>query len=77
MAKKSTGVKVEKCACSKCGQVSNAAPNTPHAVCRGFRLLKPLPAMFAGLRNPVKGIWTPVVMGVPVSVEVVIEKFVS
>jgi hypothetical protein len=60
MKSKSKGVKVEKCMCDKCGETANAQPSTPHAFCRGFRLLKPLPPMFAKLRNPVKGTWLPV-----------------
>jgi hypothetical protein len=59
-SKKSAGVKVEPCVCSKCGQKSNAAPHSQHAYCRGFAILKPLPPMFANLRKPVKGTWVPV-----------------
>lgn len=78
MAKsKSKGVKVEKCECSKCGEKATAQANTPHAFCRGFRLLKPLPPMFAKLRQPVKGIWLAIEAPIPISAETAIEKFVS
>lgn len=71
--KKSAGVKVEPCECSKCGQKSSAQPNTPHAFCRGIKLLKPLPAMFADLRKPVKGTWLPI-SGVPTTADAMVEK---
>lgn len=48
---------VVKCQCSKCGQVSHVSPQTEHAFCRGFKIHKPLPAMFANLCGKVKGTW--------------------
>lgn len=48
---------VLRCQCSKCGQVSHVVPQTEHAFCRGFKIHKPMPAMFANLCSKVKGTW--------------------
>jgi hypothetical protein len=50
---------VKPCVCDRCGQESNAQPDTAHAVCKGFRLLagKSLPALFENLRPKHPGIW--------------------
>jgi len=50
---------VVKCECSKCGQVAFVEPNQTHAFCRGFKLSKPLPTMFASLHGKNKGTWIP------------------
>lgn len=60
MPKKKPPVKVIKCECSRCGQVSHVEPHTSHVFCRGFRIHKPLPALFASLQGKHKGSWIPV-----------------
>ena len=58
MAKKiKVKVQTQKCECSKCGQVSFVEPNTQHAFCRGFKIVKPLPALFLDLHGKNKGTW--------------------
>lgn len=59
--KKKTKTPVVSCKCSSCEQVATASPNKAHAFCRGFKILKPLPAMFSDLKNPNKqGTWIPI-----------------
>jgi hypothetical protein len=64
MAKKiKIKVQTVKCECSKCGQVSFVEANTQHFSCRGFKIVKPLPAMFLDLHGKVKGTWKPYTEG--------------
>jgi hypothetical protein len=60
MAKKGQTTKVVavvKCACSTCGQVSNAKVDTFHFSCTGFSVRMP-----RGITNPArKGVWVAVV----------------
>jgi hypothetical protein len=62
MAKAKVRKVVVKCECSSCGQVASVEPNKEHAFCRGFKIVKPLPAMFSDLKNPKRmGKWVPYV----------------
>lgn len=62
MAKKSkVKTVVVKCECSRCGQVASVEANKAHVFCRGFKIVKPLPALFSELSNPnKKGTWVPI-----------------
>lgn len=69
MAKKKMPVRVEKCECSGCGQEAHVVPNKSHEVCRGFRLVKPLPVLFHDLKNPKRvGQWIPITSSEPTTV---------
>ena len=69
--KKRAAVQVEMCECSTCKQVARVEPGKEHAYCRGFGIVKPLPAMFADLKNPKRmGKWVPIQVSVPSKEEV-------
>jgi hypothetical protein len=59
MAKVKVRKVVVKCECSRCGQVAHVEPYNSHVFCRGFKVVKPLPALFDKLQGKNKGMWTP------------------